>query len=209
MMRGAPLLFLTAALLAGPSAALAQGPAQLAPPTAAAPAPALGAARPTLVPGPGDPVNVDEVTLPGKPAAVLSGQSTWEEGFQNLKNAFRKIEEELTRAGISPAGRPVTVFVETEDMGFRYDAMIPVPEAPAGQERLTPEVRYGKTPEGRHLRFVHKDAYDDIDATYETIEAYLEAKGVAVKPVFVEEYVSDLKEAKDPGLEINVFVQPE
>jgi effector-binding domain-containing protein len=172
------------------------------------PAPAA-AGRPTLIPTPGDPVNVDEVTLPGKPAAVLVGQSTWDDGFQNLKNAFRKIEEELTRAAIAPAGRPLTVFVETEDLGFRYEAMIPIPAAPPGRATLTPEVRFGKTPEGKALRFVHKDTYEEIDSTYETIEAYLEAKGIAVKSAFVEEYVTDLIDAKDPNLEINVFVQPQ
>jgi effector-binding domain-containing protein len=172
------------------------------------PAPAA-AGRPTLIPTPGDPVNVDEVTLPGKPAAVLVGQSTWDDGFQNLKNAFRKIEEELTRAAIAPAGRPLTVFVETEDLGFRYEAMIPIPAAPPGRATLTPEVRFGKTPEGKALRFVHKDTYEEIDSTYETIEAYLEAKGIAVKSAFVEEYVTDLTDAKDPNLEINVFVQPQ
>ena len=57
---------------------------------------------PTLVPNPGDPVNVDEVALKGKPAAILSGTSTWDDGFTNLKNAFRKIEEELTRVGDFP-----------------------------------------------------------------------------------------------------------
>src|ERR687897_245047 len=154
----------------------------------AAPAPAA-AGRPTLVPTPGDPVNVDEVTLPGKPAAVLVGQSTWDDGFQNLKNAFRKIEEELTRAAIAPGGRPLTVFVETEDLGFRYEAMIPIPAAPAGRATLTPEVRFGRTPEGKALRFVHKEPYEAIDSTYETITAYLDAKGVAVKDQFVEEYV--------------------
>lgn len=185
----------------GAHAASAQG-------SPSAPAPAA-AGRPTLVPTPGDPVNVDEVTLPGKPAAVLVGQSTWDDGFQNLKNAFRKIEEELTRAAIAPAGRPLTVFVETEDLGFRYEAMIPIPAAPPGRATLTPEVRFGRTPEGKALRFVHKDAYEEIDSTYETIEAYLEAKGIAVKGAFVEEYVTDLTDSKDPNLEINVFVQPQ
>ncbi|HEX2137559.1 MAG TPA: GyrI-like domain-containing protein [Microvirga sp.] len=205
-----------ALLLAGlaPAPALAQGAppvhsAPVPPPAAPAPVQAAPAARPTLVPNPGDPVNVDEVTLPGKPAAVLAGQSTWDDGFQNLKNAFRKIEEELTRAAIAPAGRPLTLFVETEDLGFRYEAMIPVPAVPPGRTSLSPEVRFGKTPEGKALRFVHKEAYDEIDSTYETIEAYLEAKGLSVKSAFVEEYVTDLTDPNDPNLEINVFVQPQ
>ena len=193
-------VLLAASIACGPAAAQG-GPS--------GPAASASGARPTLVPAPGDPVNVDEVTLPGKPAAELSGQSTWDDGFQNLKNAFRKIEEELTRAAIAPAGRPLAVFVETEDLGFRYDAMIPIPAAPLGRPSLSPEVRFGKTPEGKALRFVHKEPYDEIDSTYETIEAYLEAKGVKVKSAFIEEYVTDLADPQDPNLEINIFVQPQ
>jgi effector-binding domain-containing protein len=185
----------------GPGAPVQAGPAP-------APAAPVAEARPTLVPGAGDPVDVNEVMLPGKPAAILSGTSTWDEGFTSLKNAFRKIEEELTRAGIAPAGRPLTVFVQTDDLGFRYDAMIPVPPGLEGRPALSPEVRFGKTPEGKALRFVHKEAYDEIDETYETITAYLDAKNVTVKDMFIEEYVTDLTDSTDANLEINIFVQP-
>lgn len=197
-------------LLAGPSGAQGQVPPAVAPSAQApgASAPAI-AGRPTLVPGPGDPVNVDEVTLPAKPVAILSGRSTWDDGFQNLKNGFRKIEEELARAAIAPAGRPLALFVETEDLGFRYEAMIPIPAVPPGRDRLTPEVRFGTTPQGKAFRFVHKEPYEEIDSTYETIEAYLEAKGVTVKGAFLEEYVTDLTEPTDPNLEVNIFVQPQ
>jgi effector-binding domain-containing protein len=183
-------------------------PAQPAPdPAPSAPAPSV-ANRPTLIPNPGDPSNADEVVLTSKPVAILSGMSTWDDGFQNLKNAFRKIEEELTRAGLAPAGRPLAQFVETDDMGFRYEAMIPIPPQPAGSTKLTPEIHFGKTPEGKAFRFVHKDPYEEIDSTYETITAYLDAKGIAVKDAFIEEYVTDLTDPTDPNLEINVFVEP-
>jgi effector-binding domain-containing protein len=182
-------------------------PAPAAPP-AIAPAPTT-AGRPTLVPNPGDPVNVDDVTLPAKPTAILSGMSTWDEGFNSLKNAFRTIEEELTRAGIAPAGRPLTVFLQTDDLGFRYEAMIPIPPLTDGRTSLTPAIRFGTTPSGKALRFVHKAPYDEIDETYETMTAYLDAKSVTVKDAFIEEYVTDLTEPGDANLEINVFVQPQ
>lgn len=193
-----------------PAPGSAPGTAQTAPsppavPTTAAPA---VTARPTLVPQPGDPVDVDEVTLPAKTAAVLSGTSTWDEGFENLKKAFQRIEDELRKAGIAPAGRPLTVFVQTDDMSFRYDAMVPVEGVPDDRPPLAPDVRFGKTPEGRALRFVHKGPYEDIDSTYETITAYLDAKDVEVKDSFIEEYVTDLAEASDPNLEINIFALP-
>ena len=63
-------------------------------------------ARTTLVPTPGDPTNVEEVVLAGKPAAIVTGTSNWDEAFNNLKGAFAKIEDELKRAGIAPTGKP-------------------------------------------------------------------------------------------------------
>jgi effector-binding domain-containing protein len=190
-------------------------PAPVPPPAAQAPvpitpapaAPGATAERPTLVPTPGDPVNVDEVTLPGKPAAVRARTSTRDDGFENLKKAFQAIEAELRKAGIAPAGRPVAVFVETDDMSFRYEAMVPITGVPDGRAALGSGVRFGKTPEGRALRFVHKGPYDDIDSTYETITAYLDAKGIVVRENFVEEYVTDLADAGGE-IEINVFALP-
>lgn len=210
MTRDKLLLRLGALVLA---LALPHAPAwpQGAAPSIGAPAPTSPPAasdRPTLVPDAGDPVDVDEVTLPAKPVAMLSGKSTWEEGFSTLKKTFQRIEDELAKAGIAPAGRPITVFTQTDDDGFRYEAMIPIDRAPEGRPTPSPDIRFGATPSGRALRFVHKGPYDDIDSTYETVTAYLDAKGVEVKDAFVEEYVSDLTSSDDASLEINIFALP-
>ena len=164
--------------------------------------------RPSLVPNAGDPVDVDEVTLPAKPAAVLAGTSTWDDGFQTLKTAFGRIEAELAKAGIAPAGRPITVFVQTDDNGFRYEAMVPIERAPEGRPNLTPDIRFGTTPSGRALRFVHKGPYDDVDSTYETVTTYLDAKNIEVQDSFVEEYVTDLTSSEDEDLTVNIFALP-
>ncbi len=148
------------------------------------------------------------MVLPGKPAAIATGISNWEQAFDNLKTAFAKIEDELKRAGIAPTGKPLTVFVHTDDQGFRYEAMIPVASIPEGKTELTPEIKFGKTPEGKAFRFVHKDAYEEIDGTYETITAYLDAKDIVARDAFIEEYVSEMKDATDPDLEVNIYVQP-
>jgi effector-binding domain-containing protein len=151
---------------------------------------------------------VAEVTLPAKPAAVLAGESSWDDGFENLKEAIARMEGALAKAGLRPAGRPLTVFVETDDAGFRYEAMMPVDAAGAARLPLSTEIRYGRTPEGKAYQFVHKGPYDNIDSTYETITAYLDAKGIVAKDVFIEEYVTDLADRADDGTEINIFVQP-
>jgi effector-binding domain-containing protein len=185
----------------------AQAPPAPAPSTPSAPGQAAGA-LPTLVPPPSDPATVDEVVLPGKPVALMQGSSTWDDGFKNLVDAFQTIGRELDKAGIKPAGRPLTIFVETDDLSFRYQAMIPIDQAPDDKVSLTPEVRFGTTPSGKALRFIHKAPYDDIDNTYEAITAYLDAKGITVQDSFIEEYITDLTDSADPNLAINVYVQP-
>jgi effector-binding domain-containing protein len=195
-------------LALAPGAALAQTPAPAQPAPTLPTAPISPGTRTTLFPSLGDQTDVDEGMLPAKPAAVLAGTSSWDDVFNNLKNAFAKIEDELKKAGIVPTGRPMTVFLETDDKGCRYEAMIPISQVPEGRSELTPEIRFGKTPEGKSFRFVHKDAYADIDGTYDTIEAYFDVKNIEVKPPVIEEYVTDLTDAQDAGLEVNIYVQP-
>jgi effector-binding domain-containing protein len=186
-------------------APVAPAPATPAPTT---PAPAQQAGRTTLFPNPSDPTGVEEGVLVAKPTVVLNGISTWDEAFTNLKNAFAKIEGELKKAGITPTGRPLTIFVDTDDNGFKYEAMVPIAQVPEGKTELTPEIKFGKTPEGKSFRFVHKDAYDEIDGTYETITAYLDIKEIVAKDAFIEEYVSDFTDSQDTNFEVNIYVQP-
>ena len=191
-----------------PAVPQAQGAQTPVTPAPATPAPAQEAGRTTLFPNPSDPSGVEEGVLVSKPTVVLSGTSTWDDAFTNLKNAFAKIDGELKKAGIAPAGRPVTIFVDTDDDGFKYDAMVPIARVPEGRTELTPEIKFGKTPEGKSFRFVHKDAYDEIDGTYETITAYLDIKEIVAKDAFIEEYVSDFTDSQDTNFEVNIYVQP-
>jgi len=185
-----------------------QAPADPAPATPPASAPVQPTGRTTLFPGPSDPTGVEEGVLLSKPTVVLSGISTWDDAFDNLKNAFVKIEGAMKKAGIDPAGRPLTIFVDTDDNGFKYEAMVPIAKVPEGKTELTPEIKFGKTPEGKSFRFVHKDAYDEIDGTYETITAYLDIKEIVAKDAFIEEYVSDFTDSQDTNFEVNIYVQP-
>jgi effector-binding domain-containing protein len=191
-----------------------QPPPTLPPPGQPAPPPVQ---QQTGVPDPnatlagkrGDSSDIDEVALVAKPVLLLSGQASWDQGFQKLSESFNALRAEAQKAGLPVAGRPLSLFVETTDDGFRFDAMLPV-AAPAGGQVPTfgGGVKLSASPVGKALRFLHVAPYDDIDSTYETITAYLEAKSITVKDAFLEEYVSDLKDPGDPNLEINVYVQP-
>lgn len=171
----------------------------------AAPSAKPQAARSTLVETPGDANDVDEVSLPAKPALILSGRAKWEEAVPSLKGSFAKIEAELAKAGIAPTGRPIAVFTRTEDDGFQYEAMIPIAQMPDPKPAEAEGFRYGTTPSGKALRFPHKGSYDAIDGTYETLTAYLDVKDVVVQDRFIEEYVSDLSDKPDDTLDVNIY----
>jgi effector-binding domain-containing protein len=189
-------------------AAPAPSPSPAVPTPGAGTPPAASSGRPTLVPDAAD-TDVAEVVLPGKPAAIISGTSTSEEGFKTIREAFRKVEEELAKAGIAPAGRPLAIFQQfNPDGSFQYDALVPIARAPEGKTLLTNEIRFGTTPAGKALRFTHKNAYEEVESTYDMIEIYLEAKGITVQDPIIEEFVNDPKDASDAELELNIFVQP-
>lgn len=175
--------------------------------TAPSPAP-LPAPRQTLVETPGDANDVDEVSLPPKPAAILSGRAKWEEAVPTLRGAFQRIEADLAKAGIRPTGRPIAVFAKTDDDGFQFEAMVPIEAMPDPKPAASEGVSFGTTPSGKALRFPHKGSYDEIDGTYETLTAYLDAKDIVVQDRFIEEYVTDLNDRADDKLDVNIYALP-
>ncbi|MFO1150325.1 MAG: GyrI-like domain-containing protein [Alsobacter sp.] len=194
-----------------PAPAPAQAPdAGSAPPAAPAAPPLQSAEGPTtLAPAPADPSVPDEVQIAGRPAAALRAQSTWDDGYETLTGAFQKLQAAMDKAGIKVTGRPLSVFIETDDMGFRFEAQVPIEAAPAARPQGLPsEISFTTTPSGKAIRFVHRAPYDDIDSTYEAISAYLDSKGIEVKDAFTEEYVNPGANAGDPGLDLNIYVLP-
>jgi effector-binding domain-containing protein len=154
----------------------------------------------------GDASTAQAVQLTSRPAAVISGTAEWEEGFDTITKSFNDLRAAMDKAGLKPGGKPLTVFVETDDQGFKYQAMIPLSAAPPANTTLAAPVKIGETPAGRTMRFEHRSAYEDIDSTYEAITAYLDEKGIEAKPMFVEEYVTEPKSVDDAGLQVDIYV---
>ena len=170
--------------------------------------PTAYAGLPTLLPSPAEAGHIDEVDLPRRTMAILSGRSSWDDGFKSLFDSFDAIAAELAKAGLKPAGRPLAVFVSTDENGFSFEAMTPVAAAPADPAKVGGGVRFGDSPSGKAIRFTHKAPYEEIDTTYEAITAYLDSKNITAQDAFIEEYVTDPKDPSDATLQINIYVQP-
>jgi effector-binding domain-containing protein len=216
--------FLAAAAFVAPHAGFAQEtPATPATPAPAAPSPAP--AKPTEAPSatnpapaapgaaqPGGPAPSGEastgesVDFQARPFAYIEGKADKDEIYTAILGSLSLVKRDMDKANLAPAGRPLAVFVESDDTGFKYHAGYPLAAAPEGKTSLSDEVKIGQTPSGKAMRFEHQGAYGDIDATYDAITAYLDDKGIDAQDTFVEEYANDVKDPDDPTLQVNIYV---
>jgi hypothetical protein len=145
------------------------------------------------------------VEVAPRPALTFDGQSTWDNGYTSITNAFQLLKAETERAGLKATGRPITVFLFTDDAGFRFRAMLPLADPPANPA-LGAEFALGKTPSGRAVKFEHRGAYDEIDATYEAITAWLDDRNLLAEDFFAEEWVAEGSSAGDVDVAVDVYV---
>jgi effector-binding domain-containing protein len=214
---GLPALLIIALVLGAPMASAQQS--QSPPATSTVPLPPVAPAQPapaqpgtaapqgSLVPPPAtDPSIAEAVQMEPKAVITIRGESTWDDGFDNLMKTFQRLTREAAKAGYATRGRPQAAFLSTDDNGFKYEAMLEIAGEPATPPQLSADLRVSKSPAGKALRFTHTGAYDEIDSTYEAITAYLDDKGLVAKNVFVEEYLNDPKTSEDASLEMNIYV---
>ena len=182
----------------------AQAPAA---PSAANPAPAApDASSPAGPAQSGEGSTGENVNLALRPFAYIEGKADRDEIYSAILNSLSSVKRDMDKANLSPAGRPLAVFVESDDTGFKYHAGYPLAAAPEGKPSLSDTVKIGQTPSGKAMRFEHQGAYGDIDATYDAITAYLDDKGIDAQDTFIEEYANDVKDPDDPTLQVNIYV---
>ena len=198
----APMAFSAVALslaFAG-GAALAQG---AAPPAAP---PVLNLDKGPSSPSPLKPGDAfgEAVTLPDRTIVFMKGHTNWDAAFDTLIDAFKSLNEYLDKQGIKPSGSFITIYTQTDDTGFSFQAAAPVASAPANPPKG--DIAVGTAPGGKALKFVHRGSYDAMDSTYEAITNYLDDKQMEAKDLFIEEYTTDPVKTDANSLVINIFV---
>ena len=148
----------------------------------------------------------ETVELTSGPAAYAEARADRDEVFGAIMGSLATVRAEIGKAGIKAVGAPIAVFLEADDVGFKYRAEIPIDAIPAGKTSLSDVVKLGQTPVGKAMRFEHRAAYDDIDGTYEAITAYLDEKGIDAQDLFIEQYLNDVKTEDDPNLKVDIFI---
>jgi effector-binding domain-containing protein len=169
-------------------------------------APAPQGANPSGPATSGEASTGEAVDFPARPFAYIEGKADKDEIYSSILGSLSLVKREMDKANLTPAGRPIAVFLESDDTGFKYHAGYPLAAAPEGKSSLSDTVKIGQTPSGKAMRFEHQGAYGDIDATYDAITAYLDDKGIDAQDTFIEEYANDVKDPDDPTLQVNIYV---
>ena len=155
---------------------------------------------------PSDVSSPSVVEMKARPTVALAGTAEWDEGMRTLADAMEKLRVEMTKAGLEPAGKPFAVFVETDDKGFRFEAMIPLAALPEPAPSLQNGLRIATSPAGKTMKFEHRGSYDEIDTTYEAITAYLDEKGLEAQNLFLEEYLNLPRTSDEDGARVDIYV---
>jgi effector-binding domain-containing protein len=193
---GAAMVAGMAVVVGGIDRAAAQAPAP-------APAPAQESTpRPDNL-QPGDAFG-EEVTLTEQPIVYVPGSGKWDNAFETIVNAFKTVNGYLTKAGIKPSGPPMTIYTQTNDTSFQFQAAVPVAEPP--KDKPPGDIAAGKSTAGRAFKFIHRGSYDDMDTTYDAITNFLDEKQLDATGLFVEKYITDPVTTPEDKLVVEVYV---
>ena len=166
------------------------------------PAPSTKSASPSPL-QPGDAFG-EQVMLPERTIVYMKGHTNWDSAFDTLVDAFKSVQEYLDKQDVKAAGPAMTIYTQTDDTGFSYQAGLPVAQTPKDPPKG--DISIGPTPSGKALKFVHRGSYDAMDSTYEAITNYLDDKQLEAKDLFIEEYTTDPVKTAPDKLVVNVFV---
>ena len=186
----AALCFVT--IVAGSQASSAQTPPA---PAAASPADKSATAAEPFA---------EDTTLTAKTIVYVKGNGVWDSAFDTISGAFKKLKTYIDKEGLKTDGPPMTIFTQTDDTGFQFQAAVPIAEPPKNPPRG--DIAIGQSPEGHALKFIHHGSYDELDNTYEAITNYLDEKRLEAKDLFIEQYETDPVTADGKKLTVDVLV---
>jgi effector-binding domain-containing protein len=173
-------------------------------PAAASPRPAPPAVSPPASAAtPNDPFG-EQVMLSDRPIVYYSGSGLWDSAYATITKALKSVYGAIEQQGLKRNGAPMIIYTATDDTGFQFWAAAPIEQPPATLPGG--ELKVGKSPAGKALKFVHRGSFDEMDITYEAITNYLDDKRLEARDVFIEQYVTDPVTTPDDELVVEIYV---
>ena len=142
--------------------------------------------------------DIELVTLPPQPTAVVRGRVVVDDLPGFLGEAYGEVMRVLGEQGRSPAGPPFGRY-QRDDGGFEVVAGFPT----AGTVRPTDRVEADTLPGGLTARLLYRGDYAGIGAAYEAVEAWLAERGYLPSGLPWESYL-DGPEVAEPRTVLQV-----
>ncbi len=122
-----------------------------------------------------------------------------------MGEAFGAIGGFIGRAGIVPAGPPLSVYRDMQAGKMTIDVGFPVAEAETA--KASGEVAAGKTPAGKAFKAIHRGPYATLRQTYGAITEHMKQAGLPMATVAWEVYVSDPDKTPEKDLVTEVYMR--
>lgn len=185
---------------AAPPAAPAPAAPSPAAPSPAAPAPAEPA-RPQAEAGGGEQREI----IP-QPVLKFRSQGTWDDAHNAIRNAINQLTAEAGRLGLARQGQAMAYFVDSDDLGFTFEAMLPLATMPEPGKAYGQGFEAAMSPGGKSVVFPYEGANDEIDNAYEALTAWLDDKGFVSTGRYIEEYEVLPEKGDDPGMKARIII---
>ena len=121
-----------------------------------------------------------------------------------LGASYGKIIEFMQANSLQPTGMPITINTNYGGDVFAFDAAIPVASEPVELDESS-EVKFGKTPSGKSLRFIHPGPYAGMTESYGKIQAYLEVHVWETAERSWAQYTNDPGSTPEAELETHIY----
>lgn len=146
----------------------------------------------------------EDTNLTAKPIVYVKGTSAWEDAFDTITGALKKLKSYADKEGLKPDGPAMTIFTAADDKGFDFQVAVPIAAPP----KDTPhgDIAVGTSPQGHALKFVYRGSYDELEAFYETVTNYLDDKKIELPNSYIEEYPTDLLSTDPEKVVVNVLI---
>lgn len=155
-----------------------------------------------------------EVTLEKRGFVYVSAKADFDDVYDALVAALKKVRGYMDREGLKAAGAPIARYTDGGQEGFQFEAGYPVAEAP----KAAPdgEIAFGEAPSGKVLDFVHRGSFNTIDETYAAIDDFFRdrRKSSGLSDLddrdelanSFEQYTTDPVSSDPEKMEVHVFV---
>ena len=72
----------------------------------------------------------EDTTLTAKTIIYVKGSGVWDSAFDTISGSFKKLKAYIDKEGLKTDGPPMTIFTQTDDTGFQFQAAVPIAGPP-------------------------------------------------------------------------------